>query len=258
MLPVPGAHLYYETRGSGPLLLLISPGGGDVDSFHRIAASLAERFTVVTYDRRGYARSPLDAPAETPRIETHVDDASRLLAALTMTPAHVFGSSGGAVIGLDLALRYPRQVRTLVAHEPPLRQLLPEGERGTGDIREIYRREGTASAWRMFAARIGVPEAAGPFSGDGSRFAANVEYFLKQEIGSRMWARHDLDIAALRNSPVRVVPAGGRTGREYVGHRCAVALARHLDTDLIEFPGHHAGFHTHPAEFAHTLSQVLT
>jgi pimeloyl-ACP methyl ester carboxylesterase len=257
MLPVPGAHLYYETHGSGPLLLLISPGGGDADSLRGIAAPLAEQFTVVTYDRRGYARSPLDDPAETPRIETHGDDAGRLLAALTTTPAHVFGSSGGAVVGLDLALRRTGQVRTLVAHEPPLRQLLPEGERGTGSVSEIYRREGAASAWRMFAARVGVLEATRAFSGDRSRFAANVEFFLGQEIGSRMWARYDLDVAALRSAPVRVVPAGGRTGREYVGYRCAAALARHLDTDLTEFPGHHAGFHTNPAEFADTLRQVL-
>jgi hypothetical protein len=93
---------------------------------------------------------------------------------------------------------------------------------------------------------------------DGSRFAANLEFFLRQEIGSRMWAHYDLDVAALRSSPVRVVPAGGRTGREYVGYRCAAALARRLDTALTEFPGHHAGFHTDPAEFATILRQLFT
>jgi pimeloyl-ACP methyl ester carboxylesterase len=258
ILSVPGAHLYYETQGTGSLLLLISPGGGDADSFRSIVSFLAQHFTVVTYDRRGYARSPLDDSTDTPQIETHGDDANLLLTALATGPADVFGSSGGALVGLDLALRHPGQVRTLVAHEPPVRQLLPEGEREAGDVRETYRREGAAEAWRMFAARIGVPETAGTSVKQGGRFAVNAEFFFRQEVGSGMWSRYALDVDALRRSPVHIVPAGGRTGREYVGYRYATALARHLDATLVEFPGHHAGFHTDPQEFAETLRQVLT
>ena len=35
-------------------------------------------------------------------------------------PAYVFGSSGGAMVGLALVTAHPGQVRTLVAHEPPV------------------------------------------------------------------------------------------------------------------------------------------
>ncbi len=118
-LRVPGASLYYEVRGSGPVLLLIGAGAADAASFNGIAAHLADQYTVVSYDRRGYSRSPLDDPEEEQRIETHSDDAHRLLAQLCTEPAYVFGSSGGALIGLDLAIRHPEQVRTLVSHEPP-------------------------------------------------------------------------------------------------------------------------------------------
>ena len=54
---VPGAQLYYETRGSGPLMLMIPGANGDADAFGMVADRLAARHTVVTYDRRGFSRS---------------------------------------------------------------------------------------------------------------------------------------------------------------------------------------------------------
>ncbi|MFF1644665.1 alpha/beta fold hydrolase [Streptomyces sp. NPDC058240] len=46
--------------------------------------------------------------------------------ALGADSADVFGSSGGAVTGLALVARHPARVRTLVAHEPPVMELLPD------------------------------------------------------------------------------------------------------------------------------------
>ncbi len=117
-LRVPGAHLAYEVRGEGPLLLMIAGGGGEGGGFTGIADHLAEQYTVVTYDRRGAGRSTLDDPQADMSVQMHSNDAHTLLAALTTEPALVFGSSAGALIGLDLVVRYPQQVRLLVAHEP--------------------------------------------------------------------------------------------------------------------------------------------
>ena len=61
-------------------------------------------------------------------MHTHSEDAHRLLANLTKEPAYVFGSSSGAVIGLDLYIRHPEQVQLLIPHEPVLLQLLSENE----------------------------------------------------------------------------------------------------------------------------------
>src|SRR5262249_59794224 len=128
-LRVPGAALYYEVGGSGPVLLLICGGVYDAAGYAALAERLAGRYTVVTYDRRGNSRSPLDGPPAPQRIQVHGDDAHRVLSAVGVTasePAHVFGNSSGAMIGLELAARHPEQVRTLVAHEPPIFELLPD------------------------------------------------------------------------------------------------------------------------------------
>jgi pimeloyl-ACP methyl ester carboxylesterase len=58
-LQVPGASLYCEVRGSGPVLLMIPGGPMDADGFKEIAARLADTYTVATYDRRGNSRSPM-------------------------------------------------------------------------------------------------------------------------------------------------------------------------------------------------------
>ena len=84
-LKVPGASLYYEVRGSGPVLLLVCGGLYDAAGYAGLARQLAGGYTVVTYDRRGNSRSPLDGPPEEQRIEVHGDDAHRVLAAVGMT-----------------------------------------------------------------------------------------------------------------------------------------------------------------------------
>jgi pimeloyl-ACP methyl ester carboxylesterase len=86
-LKVPGASLYYEVRGSGPVLLLISGGPADADIFSAIAPFLADKYTVVTYDPRGNSRSPLDGAPDDWRADVHGDDAARLLEAVGNRPA---------------------------------------------------------------------------------------------------------------------------------------------------------------------------
>ncbi len=139
---------------------------------------------------------------------------------VTSEPAYVFGSSGGAVVGLDLVARYPEQVRTLIAHEPPS-HLLSGLEERHDTIREISRREGATSAMQQFMAQIGVtyddrePDADLPEQGE--RPAQNTVFLLKQEFA--MYDRYRFDFAALRSALIqtRIVIAAGRSGREYVG-----------------------------------------
>jgi pimeloyl-ACP methyl ester carboxylesterase len=135
-LDVPGARLYYERRGTGRLLLMI---GSPMDSagFAWLAGALAGEYTVVTYDPRGLGDSSRDDTGDvTP--EQQASDVHHLVSALGGGPADVFGSSGGGVVGLALVTAYPAQVRTLVAHEPPAVELLPDSAQVQAQIQDIY------------------------------------------------------------------------------------------------------------------------
>src|SRR5918994_3852358 len=87
VLEVPGARLYYETHGSGPVMLMVPGAGGTADSFARVREYLAAHYTVVTYDRRGFSRSQLDGLQDyAHRLETDADDVRRLIEHLSDEP----------------------------------------------------------------------------------------------------------------------------------------------------------------------------
>src|SRR5438132_8370314 len=133
---VPGATLYVETQGTGPVLLLIPGGPTDAGMFTDLAGRLADRYTTVAYDPRGHSRSILEGEPEDIPVALHADDAAAVLAATGDEPAYVYGNSGGATIGLELVARHPEQVRTLVSHEPPLLELLPDAARWRWVVRQ--------------------------------------------------------------------------------------------------------------------------
>jgi pimeloyl-ACP methyl ester carboxylesterase len=259
ILRVPGASLSYTIQGSGPLLLMIAGGGGAGSSFEDVARHLANWYTVVTYDRRGISRSMLDRPDKSIDLEIQSNDAHHLLTHLSTQPAYVFGSSAGALIGLDLVARYPEQVRVLVAHEPPASYLLPAPDLAHQSLLETYHREGAFAALRQFAARVGVTyqdrESDVEIPKFNEQSSADAESFFKYTLPAVQSYR--LNIPALLAVETRIVIAGASAGREYIGYRCAVVVAERLGTAVVEFPGHHAGYINYPQAFARRLQEVL-
>jgi pimeloyl-ACP methyl ester carboxylesterase len=258
-LDVPGARLYYEVQGSGPALMLIGHPMG-VAGFAAIAPLLAEHYTVVTYDPRGFARSTIDDPDQDAEPDLVADDVRRVLEVAVDGPAHVFGSSGGAVTGLALVARYPGQVRTLVAHEPPLALLLPEADEaraGMQDIYDISRSSGTGAAWEKFFTFTGMspPPRRDEPAAPSAEVVATSERFFGH--GLLPIALYQPELAALRGGPARVVVAGGTTSKGEFPQRTAAALAERLGTSLIDFPGGHAGFASDAGDFAAVLRRTL-
>jgi pimeloyl-ACP methyl ester carboxylesterase len=238
---------------------MIAGGGGGSAGFNGIANVLADSYTCILYNRRGTSHSPLDDPGQDVSLEMHSDDAHRLLAELSSEPAYVFGSSGGALISLDLVARHPEQVHTLIAHEPPAEYLLPDAEQIQGDLLEIYRREGGLAALSLLTAQNGMNyqdrEPGVELSYTQAESIANADALFKYTYQAVRLYR--LDFPALLAAPTRIVLAGGSAGREYVGYRGAAAVAKRLGTTVVEFPSHHVGYMTHPKAFAERLRNVL-
>jgi len=266
-LDVPGACLYYEQQGAGPLLLMI---GSPMDStgFAGLARALAGRYTVVTYDPRGIGHSTREDATQDVTPGQQAGDVRRLLSALGGEPAHVFGSSGGAVVGLALVTAHPGQVRTLVAHEPPVIELLPDRDQVRAqieDVYETYRADGAEPAMAKFMAHAGLGEPPGqepgaprwePSPEQLATMRATGEVFLAHLI--RPTTQYRPDIGVLRTAPTRIVVVAGATSKGQLAHRSAVALADQLGTPIVEFPGDHGGFVTLPEQCAQVLDQVLT
>ena len=250
-LDVPGARLYYERRGTGPLLLMI---GSPMDStgFAGLAGALAGDYTVVTYDPRCIGNSKRDDTSQDVTPDQQADDVHRLLSALGGGPAAVFGSSGGATVGLALVTAHPGQVHTLVAHEPPVVELLPDSAQVRAqfeDIYDTYRADGAEKAWPMFLAHTGLAGAPGQ-EADAPRWQPSAEEMARMRATNEAFFEHLLrpttyyrpDIEALRAAPTRIVVARGATSAGTLPNRTAVALAGRLGTTAVDFPGDHVGF----------------
>lgn len=270
-LKVTGAELYYEVQGAGPTLLIIPGGPQDAGVFTEIAQHLGDRYTVVSYDPRGNSRSTFDSKPEALQLDVQGDDAAALIEALGNGLAFVFGTSGGAQIGLNLTARYPDLVRTLVAHEPPATMMLDDPSEALAADQELYdtyQQEGVDAAMGKFFAMNDLegeteqqeappefdmpPEAAETFA----RVSGNFEYWLAHGMMPLSLYRPDVD--TLRTGSPRVVVA---MGEESVGqpiHRMGTALVEKLGSELTMFPGDHMGFEPHAETFVEALHRAFS
>ncbi len=267
-LIVPGASIYYEVRGSGPVVLCIPGGPATADAFRRLADELESDHTVVTYDPRGLSRSPLTGPFDDSHaIEINADDAHRLISAVTDGTAYVMASSGGAVISLELATRHPEQIATLVAHETPCAAVLEdvEGARaGFIDITDTYTSAGLGAAFPKFITQSRVKGGPPPQpQGDptpeqieaGKMFQRNMDFWFGHTM--RAIGLYEPDFDALRKAPCRIVSGVGEDSRGELAHEGALGLARILGSEPAYFPGAHGGFDSHAPEFASRLREVF-
>lgn len=268
-LRVHGATLHYEVRGQGPLVLLIPGGAGDAAAFDGIADDLAGEYTVATYDPRGMSRSTLDDPEAEQRVAEHAEDAFRLLDLLSPDePARVFGASSGAIAVLHLLTAHPERIARVVAHEPPVVEVLPDAAEHRAliaRVQETFRAQGLMPAMTEFAAglkkdgdttepkaEITLPPQA---AARAERTMANLPYFLATIVPSFM--AYAPDIHRLEALTDRLVLACGQDSRGELPYRAAAFLAERLGTELQHFPGGHTGLTTHPAEFGELLRKSL-
>jgi pimeloyl-ACP methyl ester carboxylesterase len=109
-----GVHTWYETHGEGDPLVMLHPGGAGVDSSALAPnlRTLAERFRVYTPERRAHGRTPdVDGPIT---FEAMAQDTVAFLERVVHGPAHLMGSSDGAIVALLVAVRRPELVHRLV------------------------------------------------------------------------------------------------------------------------------------------------
>jgi pimeloyl-ACP methyl ester carboxylesterase len=270
-LKVPGASLYYEVRGSGPVLLMMPGGPADATTFRKIETDLATRWTVVTYDPRGLSRSAVDEPIDDSRmVQTYADDVHRLLSKVAGdTKSQVFASSGGAVVALELAARYPEQLDTVIVHEPPSPTLQPKPAEVRAAMEHVCDTCAAAGIWpamQEFLVLVGAQQSGPPPAPQGeptpeqqeamAMMQRNMDFFFGRYI--RNIARYEPDLDALKKSPCTIVPAIGAESTDgQLARTGSFGLATALGKNVTVFPGDHGGFDVRPAEFAARLLEVL-
>ncbi|MGC3863594.1 alpha/beta fold hydrolase [Micromonospora chersina] len=110
-----GAGIVVHSTGSGPDLVVAHGGGVTIHEYRRLAARLADRFTVHLYNRRG--RADAAARREPYTVEQEIEDLGAVLAHTGARRA--VGHSYGAFVVLRAALRLP--LDRIAVYDAPLR-----------------------------------------------------------------------------------------------------------------------------------------
>jgi pimeloyl-ACP methyl ester carboxylesterase len=248
-----GDELVFDVRGRGAPLLLIPGGASDATAYALVAPLLAGDYTVITYDPRGYGRSTRRDP-QNYEVGQQGRDAVAVIAAAGFDAALVFGSSGGAIIGLEMARSQPRAVAELVAHEPPAIRVLPDAAEIQRGMAGVYLRawtEGPESAFLHFLKLAELPVIEGRPITD-----AEIAQIL-QDVGAQEWLRsaesfvkyemlpvsnYKPDVAMIKEHGVKVVLGVGERSLDKIYGRAAPLLAEQLGGPLVTFPGDHVSY----------------
>jgi pimeloyl-ACP methyl ester carboxylesterase len=246
--------------------------------FGSLASPFPDR-TIITYDPRGAERSTKADPSTESNPDQHADDLHRIIQEVG-GPVDLFASSGGAVNALALVAKHPEDVRTLVAHEPPLASVLPDAENAKAAVRAIsdsYQRGGFGPGMAHFMAitshRGRFPDDIAqrpapdppifglPAEDDGSR----TDVLLAQNIINTTHYEPDFEALRAASASTRIVIAAGTESEGELANRGAHAVADRLGTRPVIFPSHHGGFlggeygqRGDPDAFAAKLREVLS
>jgi pimeloyl-ACP methyl ester carboxylesterase len=119
-----GLSFAYVDEGSGAPVVLVHGSVSDYREWSNQMAPLARRYRVIAYSRRYHWPNlppPKDADAS---VERQTDDLAAIIKTMGIAPAHIVGHSYGGAVALNLTLRHPELVRTLVLAEPAVSGVL--------------------------------------------------------------------------------------------------------------------------------------
>jgi 3-oxoadipate enol-lactonase len=105
-------RLFYEDRGDGEPLLLFTGFSISSAVFEPLADSYGRHFRCLTFDYRGTGRS--ERWIGVPSMAALAADGVRVLDAVGVRSAHVYGVSMGGMVAQEFAIRFPHRVRGLI------------------------------------------------------------------------------------------------------------------------------------------------
>lgn len=128
---------YVEAGTSRPALLLVHGSMSDYRSFQAQVAPLSVHARTIAVSLRHSYPERWDGRGDDFSVERHADDLGEFIVAQRLGPVHLLGHSRGGAVALELALRRPACIRTLLLADPGgLEALLPDTPEGRAMARQ--------------------------------------------------------------------------------------------------------------------------
>lgn len=263
---VNGIRLAYQLTGDGDVPIMAIHGSwSSHETWSQVVSRVAERFRVLTYDRRGHSAS--ERPPGQGNQREDVADAAALIEQLGLAPSYVVGNSFGAEIALLLAAERPDLVRGVVAHEPAFVNLLDgraefgptfsEIEERIEAVLERIRSGDNAGAAELFAETVALgPGAWGQLPAQiQETWILNAPTFLDEENDPD---NGRVDVRSLERFSGPVLLTLGDQSPPMFEPIVRILAAAHPRAEVLTFPGAgHVPHVTHPNEFAEAITSFI-
>ncbi len=246
--------LYYDRDGQGPAMLFVHGMCGDAEVWADQARRFADRYTCVRYDRRGHTRSARGRAIISDGL--HAEDAAALIDALDLAPCLIVGSSGGAAIAVEVALRYGHLLRGAVFSEPPLFSLDPDvAAAAMQDLAPLVEAATATGDHRRFVDAFFSLMCPGLWStiGEGrkDRYRANADIGFT-DLRSPSLAATAADLAAVTVPALVIAGTSSHPALRSVARTLAASLSDARFVELTECG--HVTYAEQPDRFAHAVS----
>lgn len=247
----------HRVTGVGEPLLLLYGAGEDAELLQPQADALADRgFRVISYDRRGTGASTRENWPQG-GVAQHVEDAARVISAVTTAPATVLGLSSGGVLALALAERRPDVVGEAIAWEPAALGALTDGAalhaQLTVPIKDYLVTHPTdwEGAYDLLLAMMSGDHAE-PETSRGLRMRRNAEAAVRDD--ALIITAHPLD-----PRPSRHVTIATGAGVNPLLEQIAASLAAAYGTEVVTLPAadEHEVYLSRPDVLADAVTHVL-
>lgn len=274
-LQLTGADVRYHKVGKGPVLILIPGANGTGDIYMPLAKQLADHFTVIAVDRRGFGKSTLTAPlpaeVSSPDSQYRVKRDAQDIAEIAKhesgdTPVYVLGSSSGSIVAMHVLKEHPEVVKKIAFHEPPINTFLPDAkfwQDKNAEIVDIEEEDGMPAAMKVFFDALNVAPIdremmSSSSNNDNEEISAQrvkeMQNWFMYEI--RQYTSSDIAIKDLKPYADRIILLNGTDSHNSFPQEVNDYLASELGINIIEIPGGHLGYVQKPEGFAKVLLEI--
>ncbi|MBM0867167.1 pimeloyl-ACP methyl ester carboxylesterase [Staphylococcus auricularis] len=270
-----GANVKYHKIGEGPILICIPGANGTGDIFMPLAQQLADQFTIIAVDRRGYGESELTTPLpdsvsdphDAYRVKRDAKDIAEIAQAESDQPVYVLGSSSGAIVAMHVLKDYPEVVKRIVFHEPPINTFLPDQAYWAdknNEIVDIALNDSMPAAMEVFDKTLNIAEIDKEAMSNPSNMGEGVEAekrlnemlnWFKYEI--RQYTTSDITIDDFNPYLERITLLNGTDSRGSFPQSVNAYISDQTGLTITDIPGGHLGYVQKPEGFAHVLADVL-
>ena len=167
-ISVNGVSFTYIEEGSGPPVVLVHGSVSDYREWLMQMAPLARHYRVIAYSRRYHWPNLPPGKDADASVERQADDLAAIIRAMGIAPAHIVGHSFGGAVAINLTLRHPELVRTLVLAEPTVAGVLgdtpendavsKESQAVRAEMKEAFASGDAERIVRTYAARVAPGE----------------------------------------------------------------------------------------------------